>query len=1502
MKSKKNQRLLALILSMVLMLSASISAMAEGDVQTEASGTETTENQAAVQSLEEETVPETEALTEETDTQSAEILEEPVQESAEQEITEEPAENTETPAETTEPVQEETGEPAETTETDQTIVQSPEVQEESAVTEEQPAETTEEVITEETAVSEAAELKQEFTDENGKVTQTITAYVPEGAFQATADQISMEVSFLNTSDTDYIKGMMEELLPENYYLDGYVLYQIDFKVDGEITQPAKAVTITMSGNDLAVEDTQKAHVFYYDPENPEVEGDKDQLAEVIQKDQLIKSLQESGQSTGNIEDYDYSEIAVNDGNADTITVKGWESTIYGCYVEKEAEPVELKGKAEDIQVTLSGPASSFPQEGELALSVKKVDKETKKIVKEAIEEEAENNGQEVVDYTALDITLLHNGEEIQPLGPVNVTFTKQDREKDAEEVKETKVFHVDEEKGTATDMEAAVNTSGEAEIETTHFSVYVVVDLDQLGGQIELTVQHWAQMNKLADVDGTGTTGLELKGGVDNNERLDATATLKTDSIFTEIYSPDTLTLDNTRKITVKELSKIYQANVNKEIKNYNLTAVWVLKAEGNQDANIDNVNDTEEIQKHWTIYNVPSDEEEEQDKDQDVEISLKGDAVIRMIYTPFSKDDALQQEVKFWDYNVTQKDNRGSHYFSTDNTGINNATNYVTGSAENRRIAVGQASNGIFHDYAEASLENGERINMTFHNDKPTLNMVQGVSQDGPVYNDGLTDPRLFNDKDASGKKIVDGYSLSFNQDGDTYTLSSVRDEEGNATVENLEEFRDVYDGTPEWSKVHKSIYSNNFWPLDSLEEYEGKDIHLGETGTTYYITGNRYTTSGDNPNRYEGWREDRETNLESDDGKAHNWFFGMRYDFEFTLGDYTGPLNYYFRGDDDFWLFIDGKLAIDLGGIHSAVGETLDLRQFMEKNQMTDPDQTHRLTIIYAERGGSGSTCYMQFTIPNVTPVDVDTTVEKTNITVHKNWEDHGNPNRPSSIQVKLFYRKQGDTEWKEAETNATKTLTEGTQWTAVWTGLPKEGYEYKVEEVGNLEGYEVVYPNNGNAVYLPNNGSYEGTITNKADPSTWITVTKKWDDGELANDARPDYVEFFLYYREVGSTAWLPYPTDGRLRLTDKDCQNDGTWQGVYKDLPVYGADNEKVEYTVKEVEGSTELGEGTTLPGKGNYKYIVHYSSPEQHYAEGKWKAYEAKENAETLHLIVENSLGMEIQITKEWKGYTPVDTTVIYAGLYKNNQPVVSKWVELTADNWTDSFEYLIPATDYSVKELRRVENGEKAEFEIEGVGYTGVDSGEEMAVGDGGSTIKYVVSYSKLTQDVSDPSLSTVTITNQAQWQLIKYSSSSADKTYTLKGAKFELKHNNNTVYTGVSNENGIVEWKKGNDPFTDAFPGGTYTLTETEAPNGYMLGKSVTFTMKDGVPEDLDNEKAVIENGILTFYYANETLYVLPSSGGPGIYRYLFGGILLMMAASLIVYKNKRGEVLERK
>ena len=251
--------------------------------------------------------------------------------------------------------------------------------------------------------------------------------------------------------------------------------------------------------------------------------------------------------------------------------------------------------------------------------------------------------------------------------------------------------------------------------------------------------------------------------------------------------------------------------------------------------------------------------------------------------------------------------------------------------------------------------------------------------------------------------------------------------------------------------------------------------------------------------------------------------------------------------------------------------------------------------------------------------------------------------------------------------------------------------------------------------------------------------------------------------------------------------------------------------------------------------------------------------------------------------------------------YKAGNPVADKWVELKYDNnWTATFQYLPPANDYSVKELRKAESGETPEFTINNVNYVGVNSGSEASVGNGDTAIKYVVSYSQLTQDTTDPSLSTVTITNRAQWQLIKYSSSDEEKSKGLEGAEFELKHNtDNTIYKGVSYANGIVKWTKNNAEFTGVFPDGSYTLTETAAPTGYMLGDPVEFTMMDGVPLSMSDENAVIKDGILTFYYANEILYTLPSTGGPGIHWYIIGGMLLMTAGALVLYKRKRRGVL---
>lgn len=105
-------------------------------------------------------------------------------------------------------------------------------------------------------------------------------------------------------------------------------------------------------------------------------------------------------------------------------------------------------------------------------------------------------------------------------------------------------------------------------------------------------------------------------------------------------------------------------------------------------------------------------------------------------------------------------------------------------------------------------------------------------------------------------------------------------------------------------------------------------------------------------------------------DDGLDHNSYFGMQYSLTFELTeDYTGPLEYVFYGDDDMWVFLDGQLVCDIGGVHSSVGQYVDLRDYIDKMPDDQKYGKHTLYFCYTERGASGSSCYMRFTLPSVT-----------------------------------------------------------------------------------------------------------------------------------------------------------------------------------------------------------------------------------------------------------------------------------------------------------------------------------------------------------------------------------------------------------------------------------------------------------------------------------------------------------------------------------------------------
>lgn len=451
----------------------------------------------------------------------------------------------------------------------------------------------------------------------------------------------------------------------------------------------------------------------------------------------------------------------------------------------------------------------------------------------------------------------------------------------------------------------------------------------------------------------TPTTGLYLVDAGNGKREI------RTHSELTELYSAN--------EYYYYEAPSLPYVNIFRDNGNYTANEVWVLK---------DGKNPSSTNEADWDVHKgiVGATElhfTNNPDKANEPNtVLIKEGTVIRLVANQTT--NTYDNAATFYDYDITDDgwttwdSENGSH-------GINSGSNYKGRGA---KLAFGNANTGTG---LENQSWNGNTLNQYNHSGNglqgATFGLVTGLDSEGHIqYANGVDAPNLFDEDSATGKTQYTDWSLGFNRSGDTYTLSSVN----GAGLDGLEYFNNPQ--TP-GKDPYTHIWTNNFWPMDGRP---GKD---GLTG--------KYDDRGD----YVGYGGNNMYPI-SDDGLAHNNMFGMQYSVKFKLTeDYVGPLEYYFFGDDDMWVFLDGRLVCDIGGVHSSIGAYVNLWDYIAKGDSGE----HTLKFYYTERGLSGSTCYMQFTLPSVSSVPPE--YQNGQLKVQKQVVGTADPNAEFSFDINIW-----------------------------------------------------------------------------------------------------------------------------------------------------------------------------------------------------------------------------------------------------------------------------------------------------------------------------------------------------------------------------------------------------------------------------------------------------------------------------------------------------------------
>ena len=162
------------------------------------------------------------------------------------------------------------------------------------------------------------------------------------------------------------------------------------------------------------------------------------------------------------------------------------------------------------------------------------------------------------------------------------------------------------------------------------------------------------------------------------------------------------------------------------------------------------------------------------------------------------------------------------------------------------------------------------------------------------------------------------------------------------------------------------------------------------------------------------------------ADGNYSPDYHFGMNMSIPFYINENgkdenNNPIKFEFSGDDDVWVFINGKLVLDLGGIHGAIDGSIDFStgevkygfnktnnvKVIKAGQTTQTDAAsttlqklgidmaelakgeNNLQIFYLERGAGESNCKIKFNLQQRDSLEVNKTLGSTTPYTDNNFE---------------------------------------------------------------------------------------------------------------------------------------------------------------------------------------------------------------------------------------------------------------------------------------------------------------------------------------------------------------------------------------------------------------------------------------------------------------------------------------------------------------------------------